>query len=287
MVAYRVTYTDLFYSLTSLPLISHNGKLKAKLCQLHSLDYNCGGHKSRFSWRDCSKPDVPHCDEHHRLAHCLHIRCWKLVNLTPIRQNLNQSIYNLRKCTEPLYRSTEARLRRFQYYLNDIVATPKASVNSSTIGSLLSFISRLPAEIRTRIADQSQDSTLARQLAIRQQSQDLLKCISTVVSRPGSIRIPLDVDTKFLTARWINLYGEQYMFELVTSSEDTLSPNTVSVQPLRGIKFAVGLYGIKALKLLYQNESESDWLGKTTSSYIGTSYGTDITGLLMLQDVSR
>lgn len=122
---------------------------------------------------------------------------------------------------------------------------------------------------------------------MRQRSEDLLRCISTVDRKPGNISIPLDTSTKFLTARWINLYGEQYMFDLAASSEETLAPNTVSVQPLRGIKFAVGLYGIKALKLLYEDGSESDWLGKTTSSYIGTFYATDITGLLVLQDVSR
>ena len=52
-----------------------------------------------------------------------------------------------------------------------------------------------------------------------------------------------------------------------------------------GMRFALGTYGIRALRSLYENGSTSPWLGDPRFSWFGEVYGTDLRCLSVVRDV--
>lgn len=55
---------------------------------------------------------------------------------------------------------------------------------------------------------------------------------------------------------------------------------------ISGVKFAGGRHGIRALKVLYTDVSDSPWLGDEVGSWIGSMRSSRITKLSLEQDVS-
>src|SRR5690606_4212982 len=52
-----------------------------------------------------------------------------------------------------------------------------------------------------------------------------------------------------------------------------------------GVRFALGTYGIRALRVLYQDGSMSRWVGDPRFSWFGEVYGADLRYLSVIRDV--
>ena len=58
------------------------------------------------------------------------------------------------------------------------------------------------------------------------------------------------------------------------------------VGDVRGVRFALHPYGLRAIRVLYDDGSMSSWLGSTDPSWFGEVHGTDLSQLHVLLDVS-
>lgn len=77
-------------------------------------------------------------------------------------------------------------------------------------------------------------------------------------------------------------YISSLRFNELSESSEKLE---VRESEITGIKFAIGRYGIKALRICYASNESSDWLGDPRAGWIGVMHGSDITSLRILCDV--
>jgi hypothetical protein len=119
-----------------------------------------------------------------------------------------------------------------------------------------------------RIANLAEGSAFTRSLAVRHVSNTLLTYLAKEKLEHEPHIVLLELAGRCITAQWIEIYGKKYICNLTSSPGGIMSSNTLQVLPLRGIKFAMGLYGIRALKFSHEDGSESNWLGSIASSWI-------------------
>jgi hypothetical protein len=101
-------------------------------------------------------------------------------------------------------------------------------------------------------------------------------------SRLDVIELECSTTVKTLYAKSISVWGSSYISSLSFNNAKGISVNRSEI---KGVKFMVGHYGLRALSILYVDESTSAWLGDPTSGWIGVLYCTDISHLWILEDV--
>lgn len=95
-----------------------------------------------------------------------------------------------------------------------------------------------------------------------------------------------DVPVKSLWVRISNIFGRGYISEIgVDQSGDDVLSVPVSSRQVAGMRFALGRFGLRALRVLYDDGSKSAWLGDTSGSWFGNIRGTQLRNLHVTADV--
>jgi hypothetical protein len=148
------------------------------------------------------------------------------------------------------------------------------------IGRGLRIFSRLPAEIRSMISERFVRSQSLSLLTGSETSRMLLEVIGR--SRSDVIELECNTIVETLYAESVSIWGSTYISSLKFNNTKGISINKSEI---KGVRFIVGLYGLRALSILYADDSTSAWLGDPTNGWIGVVYGTDISRLQILKDV--
>lgn len=251
--------------------------------ELHPLGYAAElSAQLEICFDNCSRP--------HRLAHAVHVRCWKLVRSRVGDKNINASIYKLARSTYKLFKIPKSAGDPLERITNFEQVTSEQGLNSN-VGQFLNFVSRFPVELQLRISAASTGSPLSTALVVHNSSTGLLRSMSKHSSKPSRVVVCLDPRFKYITAQWIRIYGHLYLSFLESSEVDNQDGNQnrmnnrLTIRPIRGIKFSLGQYGVQALKLLYTDDTDSAWLGNESRGWIGATYGKNITDLVVQRDV--
>lgn len=170
---------------------------------------------------------------------------------------------------------------------------PKRQEFTDDVGQLIDHFAKLPVELRMTIAAASAGCPLAAALAVLNTSTALIDFISkdklqkSESSPISKVSVPLRPRVKRIVARWINIYNSNYLHSLESTEEEIQGEyiNSLPVRQIQGLKFSLGCYGIQAVKLVYADGVESNWLGDETSGWIGEEYGDCVTELLLWRDV--
>jgi hypothetical protein len=85
-----------------------------------------------------------------------------------------------------------------------------------------------------------------------------------------------------LYAKSILVWGSSCISSLEFHHINGISLNRFKI---KGVRFMIGPYGLRALSILYADDSTSAWLGDPTNGWISVMYGTDISRLQILKDV--
>ena len=87
-----------------------------------------------------------------------------------------------------------------------------------------------------------------------------------------------------LSIKTSQILGLEYVSEIgFDGPEDASIP--LGSAAVRGIRFALDAFGIRAVRILFAGQSLSPWLGDSRFSWYGQVYG-DLAQLSMIRDVS-
>ncbi|KFX94863.1 hypothetical protein V490_04119 [Pseudogymnoascus sp. VKM F-3557] len=217
-----------------------------------------------------------------RTAHLVHLMCWKL--LKALDPNLTQkSIYEFAQSTYSLFNTTHVPEGR------DVITTGFTGVidentSRSDFGEFLKRVSRLPLELQLDISEACPSDWLSSLLTVCHSTSTL---VSVFKRGQGERHVELicHSDVRSLCAKFVSIFGNRYISSLEfnepsESSEEVL----VKASDITGFKFAIGRYGVKAIRICYASNEPSEWLGDPTAGWIGVMYGSDIRRLRILCD---
>ena len=99
-----------------------------------------------------------------------------------------------------------------------------------------------------------------------------LRSLTPMASPPDSLEMPIEI----LYARVRELFGRTYISELGCDGEGN-SEGLLSIQLLPGVitglRFALGRFGLRAVRILYDDGSRSSWLGDPSGCWFGNVIG--------------
>jgi hypothetical protein len=215
-----------------------------------------------------------------KIAYLIHLSCWKMVNIL-IKKPSSLSIYEFAQSTYPLFEPKFIAEGGDDCIATDFTKTVGGSSPQTEVGRLLSSLSLLPAEIRLAVSAQCTLNLLLSLLTVANTSSALLNKFE---DNPGQTTFDLvsnDVVDTLYTQSTSNL-GRRFL-SLLRFNHPRGMPLERSAA--KGIKFAIGRYGLLALSILYANGTVSPWIGDTKNGWFGVIYGQDIGCLRILQDV--
>lgn len=86
--------------------------------------------------------------------------------------------------------------------------------------------------------------------------------------------------------RTVQLFGRNYISEIgFNKTADELSSIPVRSDKIRGVRFALGRFGLRGLRILYADGSLSGWLGNTSGCWFGNAEGRSLRDLEVFADV--
>jgi hypothetical protein len=219
-----------------------------------------------------------------RTAHLVHLMCWKL--LKALDPNLTQkSIYEFAQSTYSLFNTTHVPEGR------DVITTGFTGVidektSRSDFGEFLKRVSRLPLELQLDISEACPSDWLSSLLTVCHSTSTL---VSVFKRGQGERHVELicHSDVWSLCAKFVSIFGNRYISSLEFNEPSESSEEVpIKASAITGFKFAIGRYGIKAIRICYASDEPSEWLGDPTAGWIGVMYGSDIRRLRILCDVS-
>lgn len=225
-----------------------------------------------------------HISDEDRIAHLVHFSCWKLTRALDSSVTL-QSVYEFAESTYSLFNTTHVPEGR-DITTTGFTGVTNENTNRTDLGDILNHISRLPLELQLEILEDCPSSLLSSLLTVAHTTSTL---VSAFRHSQGQRHVELicHSDVKSLCARTVSIFGNKYISslgfnELNESSEEV----PVKASEITGFKFALGRYGIKALRICYASNGSSEWLGDPRGGWFGVIYGSGIRSLRILCDVS-
>lgn len=226
-----------------------------------------------------------------KAAYLFHHPCWKLINRSTT-DHTSLQLYRFARSTHPIFEDTEfederRKRRRMPLHFTSTLAEKS---EETEIGGLLRCLSRLPPEIQFSISAECPRTLLSSLLIVSQTSTPLLSLIQHNGLDQSVVRINCDTNVHTVSSRSIELFGESYITLLGFNEHvenDSKDPNVIAVKRLKikGIKFVLGCYGIRAVSILYADNSTSAWLGDPARGWNGVMYGDTLGSLRVIRDV--
>ncbi|KAK0634681.1 hypothetical protein B0T17DRAFT_611650 [Bombardia bombarda] len=221
-----------------------------------------------------------------------HRLCWKVV-----RQQHghipNITLYKLAQQTHPIFSSLDLIIEQLQRAA--IFPQLAKSTNESTDG-FAHLLSRagalLPLEVQQEVLQYiNSDLTFSLMTALHT-TASFLNLLNHAPS-PSKMIVKLhptaSQDTGWLCGTTIEMFAHEYLHRIHMAQYDNTGDRLglsipVHMDAVSGVRFVLGTYGLRAIRILYRDGSVSPWLGNPTKGSYGTVYGTDLGCLRILQD---
>lgn len=218
--------------------------------------------------------------------HFVHRDCWKLINTTKPTHGVMSALYKLARSIYPIFEDQDGSHELQMRIVENVLSTADAQTD---LGKLFGYISELPAEVRAEILVYSQ-KPLSPLLTVLSTSAPLLDLIKQGDSGQGSIDVTCSDTIDSLSGQLLSIRGRRYISRLsfnetmglTRRDHDSISVRTSAI---KGVKFVVDCDGLRALSILYDDDSTSAWLGDMAGGWRGTMLGDIGRGFRVLQDV--
>jgi len=159
------------------------------------------------------------------------------------------------------------------------------------LGVLFEHIATYPLEIQQLIlsfVDPHQIACLLKAEQVAHRSLRVSNLREPRLLHKTPFNLLSGIHSNKLAAHTVQVLGQAYLQKLqvgrITPSDDQVVPTKES--SVRGLKFVLGLYGVRAIRIVYCDGSTSPWLGDPSRGFYGTIYGSDLGNLRTLDDVS-
>lgn len=233
-------------------------------------------------------------DRGHRGLYCMKCRpdqviflahkcCWKAINHPTVIPSLQ--LLKLAQHTRPLGPPLSQDVHR--RYLSRQTQLDAYSTETA-LGSLLEqVVRRLPLELQCNILDYLEGSLFASLLKAKAVAPFLLgrlglgKC-----AKPRTINLGIVGAITSLHVRSSNILGRPFLTGIGFNQSECCPWIPVRSTCIQGLQYALGEFGLRAVRILYVDGSRSTWLGDPSSCWLGTVMGSDLQMLYVLADVS-
>ncbi|VUC26190.1 unnamed protein product [Clonostachys rosea] len=256
----------------SLP--SGNGQTQSKLCrgkiQKHSRmlkvrNFEC---PEGIKYEICTELNCPCCIEQ-ATVNLVHIHCLQLAKRrwndlsTPFLVRIARS---LRPITPSNVATEVLGIKPGLTKLPDSEIAPE----DSSLGLVLANIHRrLPGELQRMVCEHLRGEFffwVARCLETLDWIDDHQLAIATLPNTSPKYHHPLRPFSSFkrLVANTVNILGETCLSRIGGDSPTSYDMEIeIRQSPISGIKYALGIYGVVGLRVLYEDGSSSAWLGRS------------------------
>ena len=224
------------------------------------------------------------CDRQGLFLFLFHKCCWKLVN-QPVALT-SSLLLRLAQHTQPIL---PPMVRPGSPALPLSRQAPIHIRNEGTpLGRLLADMTRrLPPEIQGMVLDYMAGSLLASLLKTNSVVPSLLQRLNpTGPLDPKVVDVGSAEAIHSIHIRTSDVFGRSYLTHIEYNRPEDISSIPIKPLALKGIQYALGEFGLRALRILYKDGSRSAWLGDPSSCWYGTAAGKDLKTLRVLTDVS-
>ena len=212
-----------------------------------------------------------------------------MVNRTIRTQPTTVSTYMFARSTYPLFntRHIKERLRIVPDFTSAVTGQIAARTD---VGQLLEPLAKLPAEIQLGISANCAQ-TLLSSLLTAAESSKLLQLVKHGSLNQIIVDLNCSATVETLSAHSVSIFGQRYLSLLSFNPGDLEIKNqswiTVNKSEIRGINFVIDHYGLRAISILYADNSTSSWLGDDTGGWKGVIYGDNLRNLRIIRDVKH
>lgn len=218
-----------------------------------------------------------------------HKCCWKVANSPRIIPSLKWLRMAIQ--TRPFSLRTRFWDREPKFDVGtDLLAADRRFFNQGThLGKIALSLSTMPLEVQSQILDDLESSLFISLLRAKTFSSQILPRISDPTTlQPITRVLNPDATIRSIHVRFANILGRTYLAEIGFNDEfkDGSSLILMPACNVRGLRFALGKFGLRGLQVIYDDGSSSSWLGDSSSCWIGVVYGRDLSKLRIIADVS-
>lgn len=164
--------------------------------------------------------------------------------------------------------------------------------SDTDLGRIASKMSMMPLEIQAQVMRYLDRSLLTCLLKTKTFVTQLLPRIrdTSATLKPTLRNIYTDGLITKVYVRITYIMGPSYLGDISFAAgthEGELTSVTVADRPIRGVQFALGRSGLRGIRILYEDETSSSWLGESSSCWIGVARGRDLSRLRIIADVGH
>lgn len=221
-----------------------------------------------------------------------HRDCWKVSNTLNFSRPLALSIYEFAISTYPIYDTNILKDDDYRRKLSRPCTPVKYSIETE-LGRLLNSLNSLPIEIQRIVYSYTTfqcplfSSLLTAGIEASShfpRLRDAQNRYTITTWNPTYRKTMLVSDSvvNTLYAESVYIFGESYISDLRFNDSRGISVRNAGI---RGIKFSIGPYGLKAFRVVYTDDRASQWLGSPLGGWFGMMYGSDISRLYVTKDV--
>lgn len=268
-------------------------------------------HGARLLIKPCSG-DISLCGDYcpqcrpDRMIYFSHRDCWKVARVSSSSQVVGltwsrlavqtrpfeiSSLANTRRCFEPFLRGNNPDMP----ILNLVPADSSLFHANTPLAKLLSKICTLAPELQLQIMGFLKDTMFSSLLLTKIFVSEMLPRLgpqSGWTMQPKTIPLHLGAELDkssgiILSSRSVNIRGRSYLHSLTLGPlENSMSYIHIANKTIRGLQFSLGRFGLRGVRILYEDKTCSLWLGDSSFSWIGIVYCCDLSKLNIIADVS-
>lgn len=233
-----------------------------------------------------------------------HRCCWKVANAPVLNDPLvwlrfafqtrpfeNWPIYDqsqeFHTQDEP---STEPPPPSFNLGTNDLLPFDGRLFDGTTeFGRLVSKLSKMPLEIQFQVTKRLDLTIFLSLLKTKTLVTQLLpQIIESTTMKPETRTLDNDGSLNSIHVSYRNIMGTSYLAAIGFKTDGGGAASSISVadHDVRGVQFSLGRFGLRGIRVLYEDDNCSPWLGESSSSWIGVACGRDLSRLRVVADVS-
>lgn len=159
---------------------------------------------------------------------------------------------------------------------------------ATELGMLISRLGKMPLEVQFEVTKRLNLTLFLSLLKTKIVIAQLLPEIHESTTMKPETRT-LDTDGSFnnIYVRYRNIFGTSYLAAIGFKRESDGEGSSISVadRDVQGVQFCLGRFGLRGIRVLYEDETCSPWLGEPSSCWIGVVRGRDLSRLRAVVDV--
>lgn len=236
-----------------------------------------------------------------RMDYFAHMDCWKLASSSARISSLDWSRLAIQtrpfetRCWDQVLESDVCRDDPSTPVLASLDPDDSGLFDADTpLANLLSKVRTLSTELQLQIMSLVKDTMFASLLQTKIFVSSVLPRLgprSTWTILPKSLALRVDLEgcnrSSRLTCQSTYIMGRSYLSNLALGRlEDSTSHIDIADKEIQGVQFALGRFGLRGVRVLYEGGTHSLWLGESTFSWMGTIPCSDLSMLNVIKDVS-